>query len=179
MNEPALSKGLNKKMSRHCVLPAFDCACATVRRTARLLTQLYDEELRPHLEATQFTLLTAVESRPGCTQARLARGAGFDKTTISRNLALMKRNGWIETAPDEGRGLRLTDAGRTLLRQATPGWKRAQKRLRAAFNPDEWAEMWRVLDRLTDAAVIVSQSPESSQTKAFASRGPQSSSARP
>ena len=31
-------------------LPDIECACATVRRAARLVTQLYDEELEGRLE---------------------------------------------------------------------------------------------------------------------------------
>jgi DNA-binding MarR family transcriptional regulator len=141
---------------RESVLPAFDCACATVRRAARLVTQLYDEELRPHIEVPQFALLSALERHPDCTQSALARGAGFDKTTISRNLALMRRKGWIEDVQsDDPRDhpVRITAAGRELLRTAKPGWSRAQKRLSAAMAPDEWAKMWVALDRLTNAAV--------------------------
>ena len=71
------------------------CACATVRRAARLVTQLYDGELRPRLEASQFMLLTALERKPGCTQAALARIFGFDKTTVTRIESLSNaRAGW-------------------------------------------------------------------------------------
>jgi DNA-binding MarR family transcriptional regulator len=136
-------------------LPRFDCACATVRRTARLITQLYDAELRPHLQASQFALLSVLARRPGCNQSMLAAAAAFDKTTLSRNLGLMARNGWIERSasvdPRE-RGFRLSPAGRRLLRAAKPGWSRAQKQLRSAMNEEEWANMWRILDMLTNAA---------------------------
>src|SRR5262249_52995650 len=47
------------------------CACTTLRRAARLVTQLYDEELRRHLPASQFALLSAIERRPGCNQSML------------------------------------------------------------------------------------------------------------
>jgi DNA-binding MarR family transcriptional regulator len=136
-------------------LPRFDCACATVRRAARLVTQLYDGELRPHLQASQYALLSALERRPGCNQSTLAAAAAFDKTTLSRNLGLMARNGWIERSaavdPRE-RGFRLSPAGRRLLRAARPGWSRAQKRFQSAMNGEEWVSMWRTLDVLTNAA---------------------------
>lgn len=137
------------------ILPRFECACATVRRAARLLTQLYDEELRPHLDAPQFALMSVLERRPGCTQTALARAAAFDKTTISRNIALMRRKGWIESALGDDqreRGLRLTGDGRKLLRAARPGWKRAQKRLRSFMTGEQWRQMWLVFDNLTNAA---------------------------
>ncbi len=137
------------------VLPRFDCACATVRRAARLLTQLYDGELRPDLQASQYALLSTLERLPGCNQTILATAAAFDKTTLSRNLGLMARKGWIERSaavdPRE-RGFRLSPAGRRLLKAARPGWSRAQRRLQSAMNGEEWASMWRTLEVLTNAA---------------------------
>ena len=141
---------------RQSTLPPFGCACATVRRAARLLTQLYDAELRPHIEVPQFALLSMLEANRVCKQSALARGAGFDKTTISRNLALMRRNGWIEDVHSDDprdRGVRITAAGRDLLRAAKPGWNRAQRRLSSAMKPEEWQQMWPVLDALTNAAL--------------------------
>jgi DNA-binding MarR family transcriptional regulator len=119
------------------------------------VTQLYDEELRPHLEVSQFALLSVLEQNPACTQARLARDAGFDKTTISRNLALMRRHGWVEDAPSDDprdRRVRITAAGRNLLRAARPGWNRAQQRLSSLMTRHAWEQMWPVLDKLTNAA---------------------------
>jgi DNA-binding MarR family transcriptional regulator len=136
-------------------LPDIECACATLRRAARLLTQLYDEELRPHLQASQFALLMALDRRPRCNQSMLSRALAFDKTTLSRNLGLMERNGWIEYAAAgdrRERGFRLTAAGRKLLRTARPGWQRAQDRLRSSMTGDRWDAMWRVLHNLTNAA---------------------------
>lgn len=146
----------NAPIHRDSILPPSDCACATVRRAARLLTQLYNEELRPQIEMPQFVLLRSLEAAPACTQSVLARGAGSDKTTISRNLALMRRKGWIQYVESEDlrdRRMCITAAGRNVLRSAMPAWNRAQKRLRSAMMPKEWEAMWQVLDTLTNAAV--------------------------
>ena len=43
-------------------LPVLDCACASLRRAARAVTQLYEAALQDTgLRATQFTLLQALE----------------------------------------------------------------------------------------------------------------------
>ena len=136
-------------------LPNIECACSTVRRAARLITQLYDEELRGHLEAPQLALLAGVDKNPGSNQTILARVLGFNKTTISRNLAVMERKGWIEHAvvnDQRERGVRLTAAGRKLLTITKPGWKRAQSRLRSAMGDQQWEAMWEVLRSVTNAA---------------------------
>jgi DNA-binding MarR family transcriptional regulator len=110
-------------MQQH-TLPDFECACATIRRAARLVTQLYDDEMRGTLEGPQFSLLTAIERRPGVTQNMLARALALDKTTLSRNLGLMVRKGWIERGSESDfseRGFRLTSIGSALLTSAKPG----------------------------------------------------------
>ena len=59
------------------MLPEIDCACASVRRAARLITQLYSQELGDQIEPGQFSLLMTIEAMPGCTQSALGRALGF------------------------------------------------------------------------------------------------------
>ena len=135
--------------------PGLQCACVAIRRTSRVITQLYELELRGHLAVPQFGLLSMIEGRPGCNQATLARQLDFDKTTLSRNLKLMESKGWIAHAASDDqreRGYRVTDRGQKLLRAARPGWKRAQERLRSAMTGDQWEAMWRTFDDLAKAA---------------------------
>ena len=137
------------------ILPDIDCACATARRAARLVTQLYDEELRGHLEASQFALLSAIEQQSGCNQSMLAKALALDKTTLSRNLSVLERRGWVErqAATDQReRGFRLTPAGRGLLKTARPAWKRAQARLQSAMTGEQWDQMRRAFRVFTNAS---------------------------
>lgn len=132
------------------------CACATARQAARLLTQMYDGKMRASgIEAAQFAVLAALEMRGSCTQAELGRMFAMDKTTVSRNLKVLERNGWIETAVGEDRRQRqltLTAAGRDRLAAAKPQWKQAQDQLRAGMSPEQWDDMFRVLRMVAQAA---------------------------
>ena len=68
-----------------------------LRRGARLLTQAYDDALRPSgLKITQFTLLAAIERFGHTTLQSLADFMGMDRTTLTRNLALLERDGLVE-----------------------------------------------------------------------------------
>src|ERR1700679_709673 len=114
----------------------IQCACVAIRRTSRVITQLYEEELREHLAMPQFGLLSVIENLPGCNQASLARELDLDKTTLSRNLKLIESKGWIAHVASNDRrerGYHVTERGLKLLKAARPGWKRAQDRLRAAM----------------------------------------------
>jgi DNA-binding MarR family transcriptional regulator len=132
------------------------CACATARRTARALTRMYDFSLRgSQLEAPQFALLNMLESRGTSSQAAMGRIFALDKTTLSRNLKLLNRKGWVEAAPGkDGRERRfvVTAAGRERLAAARPAWRKAQQRLRSSMSAKEWDAMWRVFRTLTRAA---------------------------
>ena len=132
------------------------CACASVRRASRLLSQLYDGELREHdLEATQYALLGVLSAMPGRSQQEIGTALGMDKTTLSRNLQLLRRRGWLETVAGEDareRRLQLSPQGRQRLVAAQPSWKRAQDRVKRELSAAEWAKVWEAIGLLTQAA---------------------------
>ena len=123
-------------------LPLLACARASLRRTARVVTQLYQTELQgTGLRATQFTLLQALEQFGVASQGALGRLLALDATTLSRTLPPLERAGWIRAAA--GRDRRevrwsLTPAGRRRLAGALPAWERAQERLRTGLPAKHW-----------------------------------------
>lgn len=135
-------------------LPALSCACATLRRATRAVTQLYDDELRAvGLKATQFTLLQVVAARGPVTQARLADILAVDSTTLSRNVRVLEGNGWVLGREGEDRRERflvLTAAGKDVLRKAERHWNRAQDRLKSSLG--DWAGLFMATDEVTRVA---------------------------
>lgn len=116
-------------------IPSLPCMCGSFRRAARVLTQMYEEALRPlGLRATQLTILQALERTGELSQGRLGRLLAMDSTTLTRTLAIMLREGWIAERRGEDRRerrLRLSKAGERLLGRALPVWEKTQARLRA------------------------------------------------
>ena len=109
---------------------AADCACRRLRRTARAVTQRYDETLRPSgLRITQFTLLVAVALTEPVRIARLADTVDLDRTTLARDLKPLTERGLVEVAAGDDRRtrvVRLTGQGRAAIGRAYPLWQRAQ-----------------------------------------------------
>ena len=132
------------------------CACATARQIARLLTQHYDGWLRgTGIEAPQFALLMTLDKQGPCSQALIGRRYAIDKTTISRNLRLLERNGWIESSRASDRRERrsaLTAAGRKRLAGARSEWKKAQDQLRARMGVKQWERMFETFRTVARAA---------------------------
>jgi DNA-binding MarR family transcriptional regulator len=132
------------------------CACATIRRASRAVTQLYDRWLRDHgIEGPQFALLAMLERLGECNQTTMGQRLDLDKTTLSRNLKLLKQRGWIDITPGADareRRVALTADGRRRLAAAKPAWRKAQSQLRSGLNEHHWNTMLRVLDGVTYAA---------------------------
>lgn len=141
---------------------AIPCACVAARRAARAVTQLYDRHLRATgVEAPQFALLAVMQALGPSSQTAIGRTLALDKTTLSRNLKVMHRNRWIETAPADDarqRRYRLTLLGQQRLAQARPKWRRAQQRLQDSMSEAEWTAMWKAFAVVTAAASAPSTS---------------------
>lgn len=117
--------------------PRLACACTRVRRLDRALTQLYDDALAPSgLRVTQYALLSKLAALGPVPLTRIADELAVERTTLTRNLAPLQRDGLVRVAPGPDRRTRLadlTDLGRAALEQARPCWHEAQGRLAAGL----------------------------------------------
>jgi len=120
----------------------LSCACANLRRAARVITRLYDAALRPGgVGVAQFTLLQALNTAPGMSQKQLAGLLEIDSTTLTRTLQPLRRAGWLRsTAGDDRREvhLALTAAGKRAYRRALPYWESAQGDFVRALGKGDW-----------------------------------------
>jgi DNA-binding MarR family transcriptional regulator len=133
------------------------CICTTLRQATRNVTQLYDDALRPSgLRTTQLNALNAIGDEGEATVTKLTELLLIDQTTLTRNLAVLERDGLIEKVqkPD-GRlkSLRLTQKGEQALQAALPLWAEIQDRVAKAINPSTWASMSAELERLARLSV--------------------------
>lgn len=119
------------------------CMCASFRRAARALTQLYDDALRPlGLRVTQFTILQALSLTGEISQGDLGRLLVLDSTTLTRTLHLMRP--WIEERPGKDRRerrLRLSRLGRRQLERVSGPWEKLQSQLRTRMGERRWDEL--------------------------------------
>ena len=147
------------KISPEFILP---CACANIRRVARAVTRLYDQELSGEgLEATQFTIVMALSRTGEISQGTLGAFLGLDSTTLSRSLRPLLREGWIESRMGDDRRekrLDLTPKGRRQYKELLPKWERAQERLRQAMTGESWDRMHQTLADVSNAAARAQKS---------------------
>ncbi|UVT15549.1 MAG: MarR family transcriptional regulator [Nitrospira sp.] len=128
---------------------ARECLLMRVRKLDRVLTGIYDAELRPFgLKASQTNLLVLIAKAGPIRRIEIGKRLQLDPSTLTRNLKIMLTNGWIQEVADgeDGRGLpiQITVQGRDLLHQIGPSWRKAQTRTEK-FLGDEGATLMRKL----------------------------------
>ena len=136
---------------------ALPCVCQSLRRLSRVVTRIYDQELRKAgLEITQFGLLTALTAVGEANQKRLSAGFAMDSTTLTRTLGLLRKQGWVHVRRGKDRRerlFRLTEAGERQMTTAQPHWERAERRLRKELGEVGWKNMKQTVSRMTEAGV--------------------------
>jgi DNA-binding MarR family transcriptional regulator len=132
------------------MLPTI-CACSKLRRSARIVSALYDEALAPSgLTVAQFALLRTLERTGPCSLTALAEASGLDRTTLNRNLRPLEEAGMIASASgadQRARIVQVTDEARAAMRAAAPHWRDAQARVEAALGGDR-ETLFHILDRV-------------------------------
>ena len=133
------------------------CACANLRRAARVVTQIFDAALAPSgLKCTQFTLLVAARLVGEETVNGLAEKMVMDRTTLSRNLKPLVRAGLLEAIPGEDnrtRLIRISAEGKRALGQAYPMWEAAQEEVVGALGSERFEALLGDVSRTTALAI--------------------------
>jgi len=122
---------------------------------ARAVTRLYDDRLRSvGLRATQLAVLVAVGGDDVVSITALAKFMGMDRSTLTRNLAPLEREGLIRVGNEgwrRSRMVEITKKGRSRLREALPLWEKAQETLQRKLGVRKWAAIRADLDDLIRA----------------------------
>lgn len=134
------------------------CVGANIRRANRMVSQYYDDVLRPSgLRITQFSLLVRIRERQPVTINKLAEAAMMDRTTLTRNLRPLEKRGLLRVSLAQDRRMRqvsLTKAGGEAMMRALPYWKKAQTRMREGLGEDRFH---RLLSDLQQAIQLARQ----------------------
>jgi DNA-binding MarR family transcriptional regulator len=139
------------------------CTCHRIRMAARAVTRTYDEALRPAgLRATQAAVLAAIAAEGAMSITALAKFVGMDRSTLTRNLAPLEKEGLLALGSEgwrRSRTLELTAKGRSRLQQAMPLWESAQKRLKQQLGGERWDGIHASLTHLIGSAGVAERRP--------------------
>ena len=117
------------------------CLGMRVARLHRIVARVYEQALQTvGLSLPQMEILTELISATGPVRpAALAARLMLERSTVSRNLALMQKRGWVtvvETSPT-GRAMSVTiaDTGVAAFTNASTAWRNAQTSAASMLGP--------------------------------------------
>jgi len=121
-----------------------NCTSVNLRRAARAASYILYQHLQPPgLRPGQFGILVNISKAGSLTMTHLAEILVNDRTTITRNIALMERDGLVEVRPGKDRRVReifLTEQGEAKLAEAIPHWQNAEASIRERLGRDRWEQ---------------------------------------
>ena len=137
---------------------AGECIAVRLRMLNRIITNIYDDALRPlDLKVSQMNILVAAAKVGTARPAEVCEHLHLDVSTLSRNVERMKARGWLEVVPDEdGRSqpFRLTPQGRRLLDKAVPAWSAAQQKVKTLLGDSIVDQLNQAMKRISEATAV-------------------------
>ena len=119
---------------------ASECVAVRLRMLNRVVTNIYDDALRPlDLKVSQMNILVTAAKIGTARPVEVCEHLHLDVSTLSRNVERMTARGWLEVVPAEDRRsqpFRLTREGRKLLDKAIPAWSEAQQQVKKVLGEE-------------------------------------------
>jgi DNA-binding MarR family transcriptional regulator len=132
------------------------CVCGNLRKASRSITQFYDKLLAPSgITITQLALLRTISIGNSSTISKLSKDMYMDRTTLTRNLDLLKKQDLIkiESSSDKRKRIvTMTNRGKAQMTKALPLWERAQGTIIEKFGKGNWREINTGLNEISNIA---------------------------
>lgn len=146
----------NNQTNREDMLNMNLCTCANIRKAARVVTQMYDTALQETgLKSGQLSLLASLSKLGEMPITVLANIKVMDRTTLTRNLKPLIRDGLISITTEEDQRVRvvgLTKKGVKQFDEAYPLWVKVQSQLIDGIGLDRWSGFVEDLNATVDVA---------------------------
>ena len=131
---------------------ACNCIAVRLRLLNRVVTNVYDDALRPlGLKVSQLNILVVTGKLGLARPAAVCELLQLDTSTLSRNVERMRAKGWLESVPGEDartQPFRLTVKGKRLLKRAVPAWEEAQHKAGKLLGQDGVTLLTRTANKL-------------------------------
>jgi DNA-binding MarR family transcriptional regulator len=141
-----------------------NCLSFNLRKTERVITRHYDSYLAPAgITAVQLPILAIVSTLETPSARAVSDELGLDRSTLSRNLAVLERDGLLELGTSSGPKpgiISLTAKGRETLRRAHPRWRKAHDAVEKVISGGDITAVLRTLKQLRRQARTFAEKEE-------------------
>jgi DNA-binding MarR family transcriptional regulator len=142
------------------------CLLLRMRLISRIIESIYEKKLQPFgIGAAQFASLVVIYKIQPATRAEIGRLLHQDRSTLTRNLRALLRQGWVKeiqyqtdarSRPDgRRRPIVLTTAGKDLLLRAEPAWQSAQAQAKNLIGKTGVIAAKEIANRVMDPAHLL------------------------
>jgi DNA-binding MarR family transcriptional regulator len=126
------------------------CTCGELRKAARAITLLYDNAFKSSgLLSTQLGVLDIICNTEAIRISDLAEKQGMDRTTLTRNLSVLEKQGYIKIRSGNDQRTRIVTAthkGRSAVAKAIPLWNDVQRKVRLEMGEKSWQNLMQNLN---------------------------------
>jgi DNA-binding MarR family transcriptional regulator len=133
-------------------MSAGTCTCGELRKAARAITLLYDDAFKSSgLLSTQFGVLQIICDIDSIRISDLADKLGMDRITLTRNLSVLERQGFIQISQGKDHRTRIvtaTQKGRSAVAKAILLWNKIQHKVKQEMGESSWHELMQNLGQL-------------------------------
>jgi DNA-binding MarR family transcriptional regulator len=122
------------------------CVFGNLRRASRVTALHFDQAFSAaDLRATQYSVLINVALAENVTIGDLGKILRMDQTTVTRNLKLLERAGYIAIRKENGDARRkfvsLTDLGARKMDETLPLWETVQKKFEEELGEEQFKKL--------------------------------------
>ena len=132
------------------------CACANLRKVARTVTQVYEKKMQPTgIKVTQYYMLVNIARHKEISISELGEVMLLDQTTITRNVNILKKNGYVNITKDKNdsrtKSIWITDIGLVKLKEAAPIWLQIQEKVENGMGKEKYKDLLETLKSLQES----------------------------
>ena len=134
------------------------CNLFFLRRAARAVTKQYTAHMKASgIQPTQFTVLHTLSESGPLSISSLANQMGLDRTSMSRTVTPLQKEGLITVSAEGWRRTRevaITPEGEQVLQQTIPLWNEAQAFFLQQMGEEDTDSLTRLLEKVSEKIVL-------------------------
>lgn len=113
-----------------------ECIGFRLRKLSRVVDNVYRSKLKPFgISENQLTILFTIHQVRSIEQGKLGEILALERSSISRSIGLMVKNGWVKRSSNYRPALELTPRGKEFVKVLIPVWEETMDELNSRFSP--------------------------------------------
>lgn len=125
------------------------CYCTNLRRSANLISEIYDSSLKEAgITVSQYYLLINLSRLESANITHWAEHVGLERSTMVRNIKVLQFHNLVKITEGHGKVFTLSEEGKQVLERAIPLWQKAQELIETVLGKEDAEAVFRINTKL-------------------------------